>query len=149
MKVEKTWVLVADAGHARVLEQAGRKGDLTLVEGLDLKHPIAKSSDMVCDSLPRTFDSVGPGRHAITPKSDPHRSEKKAFAKELAQALDAGIGKNAYDRLIIIAPPQMLGDLRPHLSDAVRSRLEQELLLDLADAPIPEIARRVAEARAA
>lgn len=148
MKVEKTWILVADAGHARVLEQWGQT-NLTLVDGLDLNHPIAKSSDMVRDSLPRTFDSVGPGRHAITPKSDPHRAEKKAFAKELAQVLDAGIGKKAYERLIIIAPPQMLGDLRPHLSDAVKSRLERELHLDLAGAPIEEIARRVAKARAA
>ena len=136
-------------GHARVLEQSGPQGDLILVEGLDIKHRIAKSSDMVRDSLPRTFDSVGPGRHAITPKSDPHRTEKKTFARELAQALDAAVGKDAYDRLIIIAPPQMIGDLRPHLSAAVKRCLERELLLDLADAPIPEIARRVAEARAA
>jgi protein required for attachment to host cells len=142
----KTWVLVADAGHARVLERSGPKQDFALVEGLELKHPIAKSSDMVRDSLPRTFDSVGPGRHAITPRSDPHRSEKKNFARELAQVLDAGLAKNAYDRLIIIAPPQMIGDLRPQLSEAVRSRLTQELLLDLADASIPEIARRVEKA---
>jgi protein required for attachment to host cells len=147
MKVEKTWILVADAGHARVLEQSGRQGDLTLVEGLDLSHPLAKSSDMVRDSLPRTFDSVGPGRHAITPKSDPHRAEKKVFAKELAQVLDAGADKKSYDQLIIIAPPQMLGDLRPHLSEGVRRRLQRELLLDLTNASNAEIARRVAEAR--
>jgi protein required for attachment to host cells len=149
MKDEKTWVLVADAGHARVLEQSGSKGNLALVDGLEFEHPIAKSSDMVSDSLPRTFDSVGPGRHAITPKSDPHRAEKRNFAKELAQILDARLAQKAYDRLIVIAPPRMMGDLRPNLSETVRSRLERELLLDLADAPIREISRRVAEARAA
>lgn len=149
MKHTKTWVLVADAGSARVLEQLGPKDGLTLVEGLDLEHPIPKSSDMVRDALPRTFDSVGPGRHAITPKSDPHRAEKRNFARELAHTLDAGLSRKAYDRLVIIAPPQMIGDLRPELSDAVRSHLKQELLLDLASAPISEIARRLAEARPA
>ncbi|WP_072392333.1 host attachment protein [Hyphomicrobium sp. CS1GBMeth3] len=149
MKSKKTWVLVADAGHARVLEQSSQKSGLAVVEGLDIEHPIAKSSDMVRDALPRTFDSVGPGRHAIAPKSDPHRAEKKNFAKELALTLDAGLAKKAYDDLIIVAPPQMIGDLRPLLSDAVRSRLTRELRLDLADAPLTEIARRLAEAKGA
>lgn len=147
MKHTKTWVLVADAGSARVLEQSSPKEGLTLVEGLE--HQLPKSSDMVRDSLPRTFDSVGPGRHAIAPKHDPHRAEKKNFAKELAHTLDVGLSKKAFDHLIIIAPPQMIGDLRPELSDAVRSHLKQELLLDLASAPISEIAKRLAEARPA
>jgi protein required for attachment to host cells len=149
MKSKKTWVLVADGGRARVLEQSGDKERLTLVEGMDFEHPIPKSSDLGRDRLPRTFDSVGPGRHAITPKSDPHRAEKKDFAKELADLLDASLAKHAYDHLIVVAPPQMIGDLRPALSEAVRSRVKQELLLDLADAPILEIARRLKDARAA
>lgn len=148
MRKETTWVLVADAGRARVLEQSGPKGDLALVDGLDIAHPIPKTADMVRDSLPRTHDSVGPGRHAIAPRQDPHRAEK-SFAKELAHLLDARLATSAYDRLVIVAPPQMIGDLRPQLSDAVRSRLERELQVDLADAAVPEIARRLAEARAA
>jgi len=149
MKNETTWVLVADAGHARVLFQSGANNGLALVEGLDIDHPMAKTADMVRDSLSRTFDSAGPGRHAIAPRTDPHRAEKKSFAKELAHILDTGLAKKAFDRLVVIAPPQMIGDLRPHLSDAVRSRLEREVQLDLADAPILEISRRLAEARAA
>ena len=149
MKQVRTWILVADAGRARVMLQSGPGGELALVEGLDIEHPMQKSSDMVRDSLPRTFDSVGPGRHAITPRSDPHRAEKKNFAKKLAQMLDTGLGTKAFDKLVIIAPPQMIGDLRPNLSDAVRSRLEREILLDLADASLAEISRRLAETRAA
>jgi protein required for attachment to host cells len=145
----KTWVLVADAGRARVLEQSGRESTLSLVEGLDLENPIAKTSDTARDSLPRAFDSVGEGRHAIEPRSDPRRAEKKEFALELAGRLDAALEKRAYDRLIIIAPPQMIGDLRPALSDRVRDRLAHELVLDLAHAPITEIAQRLKEARAA
>lgn len=148
MKSKKTWILVADAGHARILEQSGEEG-LTLVEGLNIEHPIPKSSDLGRDSLPRTFDSVGPGRHAITPRTDPHRAEKKSFAKELADLLDAGLAKKAYDRLIIIAPPQMIGDMRPALSKAVKDRVQQELQLDLADAPIAEVARRLKDAKSA
>jgi protein required for attachment to host cells len=145
MKHTKRWVLVADAGRAKVLEQSGPEKSLSPVEGLAFEHALSKSSDMARDSLPRTFDSVGPGRHAIAPKSDPHRSEKLVFAKELAQVLDAGLTNHAYDKLIIVAPPQMIGDLRAILSDAVRRHLERELVADLTHASISDIAQRIAE----
>ncbi|MGE0022413.1 MAG: host attachment protein [Hyphomicrobium sp.] len=148
MKSKTIWVMVADAGHARVLAKTGPKGHLAQVDGLDFEHPNPKSSDTVRDSLPRTFDSMGPGRHAITPKSDPHRAEKRDFAKELAHTLDRGLAAKAFDELIIIAPPQMIGDLRPILSDAVKSCLKQELLLDLSKAPVSEIERRLVEVEA-
>ena len=121
MKHTKTWILVADAGRARVLERSGAEKNLAVVAGLDFDHSVPKSSDVGRDSLPRTFDSAGPGRHAIAPKSDPHRSEKLQFAKELAHVLDARLANRSYDRLVIVAPPQMMGDLRTHLSEAVRS----------------------------
>lgn len=149
MSTKKTWVLVADAGRARVFEKSDQRPDLVLVEGLDLHHPIPKTSDMVRDSLPRTFDSVGPGRHAITPKSDPHRAEKKDFAKTLAQILEKGRAAAAYEHLIIVAPPQMMGDLHGCLPDSVKGSLKGELLLDLTRASISEIARRLPEAKSA
>ncbi len=143
MNTKTTWVMVADAGHARVLAKAGPKEHLAQVAGLEFEHANPKSSDLGRDSLPRTFDSMGPGRHAVAPKSDPHRAEKRHFAKELAETLDSGFESKAFDELIIIAPPQMIGDLRPMLSDGVKSRLKQEILLDLAKAPISEIERRL------
>ena len=44
--------------------------------------------------------------------SDPHRELKKKFAHELADMLARSLEQNAYDRLIIVAPPGALGDLR-------------------------------------
>lgn len=143
MKRKKTWVLVADAGHARVFDRSPEK---TLVQVLDFKHATPKSSDLVRDGLPRTFDSAGPGRHAIAPKSDPHRTEKRKFAEALAEKLDASHAAKAFDELIIVAPPQMIGDLRPNLSDAVKRCLRHEVQLDLVDAPIPDITRHLAAA---
>ncbi|WP_414653751.1 host attachment protein [Hyphomicrobium sp.] len=149
MTLKRTWILVADAGRARVLEQLGRHTDLSLVEGFDLSHPIAKTSEIVRGGLPRTFDSVGQGRHAIEPRSDPRRLEKKEFAKDLAAKLHAACEKGAFDKLILIVPAQMMGDLRRALADDVKCRVEHEFVLDLASAPVAEIARRLKDARAA
>jgi protein required for attachment to host cells len=145
MKHSTTWVLVADAGRARILVQSGPDKSLSPVESLSFEHALPKSSDIARDSLPRTFDSIGPGRHAIAPKSDPQRSEKLVFARELAQVLETGLTNHAYDKLIIVAPPQMIGDMRANLSDAVRRHLERELVADLTHASNSDIAQRIAE----
>jgi protein required for attachment to host cells len=140
MKRTKTWVLVADATRARILapEHAGRA--FKTVEGMTFSHEDPKTSEVVRDRLPRTFESVGHTRHAITPQIDPHREEKREFAKELADILSAELGKKSFDRLILVAPPQMLGDLRPHLSDAVRKVVSASLDLDLTKTPDDKIA---------
>jgi len=143
MAVGKTWILVADASRARVLAQSGHEERLKAIGGFDLDHPIPKTSDVARDSLPRTFDSVGEGRHAISPKTDPRRAEKNSFAIELANRLHAEATKLSFDHLIIIAPPQMMGDLRAALSNAVRSRLSREMTLDLTHESDTEIARRI------
>lgn len=145
MPKKATWILVADAGRARVLEAAGHGGELTEVDGLDIVNEIPKTSDTVRDSLPRTFDSSGPGRHAIAPKSDPRRSAKRDFAEELAGKLAEAEAKGAFQELVIIAPAQMTGDLRQCLTADVKRRVTREFLLDLAHAPKAEIARRLKE----
>ncbi len=141
MAHEKTWILVADASRARIFAETDGRQPLEAILSLD--HPLSKTSDMVRDSLPRTFDSAGEGRHAIAPKTDPHRAEKRSFAIELAGRLHDEAAKRSYDQLILIAPPQMMGDFRQALSDAVRARLRRELVLDLTHASASEIAERI------
>lgn len=117
MASKRTWILVADGSRARILEkeEGGRK-QLKTIEGMTFAHDLPKTSDVARDRLPRTFESVGATRHAVGPDVDPHRKEKRKFANELADVLDAELEKRAFDRLVIIAPAQMLGDLRSALT---------------------------------
>ena len=117
MASERTWVLVADGSRARILQkdEGGRK-QLRTVEGMTFAHDLPKTSEVVRDRLPRTFESVGDTRHAVATEVDPHREEKRKFANELADALDAELVKKSFDRLVVVAPAQMLGDLRSALS---------------------------------
>ncbi len=98
-----TRVLVADAGCARMLVQASKGSSLVLVDGMDMILPIPITSDVVRDSLPRTFDSVGPGWHAIAPRSEPHRAEKQNFAKRLVRVLEDGLAAAAYELVLLSA----------------------------------------------
>ena len=139
MKRTKTWVLVADATRARILTPENAGHSFKTIEGMTFSHDDPKTSDMVRDGLSLTFDSAGHGRHPVTPRTDPHREEKREFAKDLADILAAELAKKSFDRLILVAPPQMLGDLRPHLSDAIRKVVSASLDLDLTKTPDDKI----------
>lgn len=131
MKKTKTWVVVADGSRARLfLNEGPDKGLCPLPDGdIASEHPPTR--EMSEDRPGRTFDSAGGGRHAMEPPSDPHRHAKRAFAQQLAARLNQAHKRNAFDRLVLIAPPQALGDLRASLNPAVRKKVSGELNKDL------------------
>ena len=51
----------------------------------------------------------------MAPRVDWHRFAKEQFARDVAAALEAAALKKLYEELVIVAPPQALGDLRQAL----------------------------------
>ena len=126
-----TWVLVADGQRARIVENGGPGKGLRPVTPEPLVHPDPPSRDLGTDRPGRVGESVGGARHAIEPRTDPHRDEKRRFAHELADRLDRAAGEGAFARLILVAPPQMLGDLRDVLTARTRALVAAEIDKDL------------------
>lgn len=132
MKKTVTYVLVADGARARLYVNQGVGKGLQPVSGAthkaDLHH---HDRDILTDKPGRAFNSVGSGRSAIEPHTDWHRFEKHKFAREMAKVLDAAAASKAFDRLILVAPPATLGDLRTELGDQTRKMVMAELPKDL------------------
>lgn len=143
-----TWVLVADAGRARILEVEPPGKRLRALPGMSFTHDLPKTHDLVRDRQPRSFESASPMRHPIVAGIDPHRAEKTKFAVELAGRLGAELAAKAFGALVVVAPAQMLGDLRAALSEPVRNAVKFELALDLTKTPDAEIADRLKALRA-
>jgi protein required for attachment to host cells len=108
-----------------------------LDDSLDADH--RATHDIVDDRLGRTYESAGAARHAISRRHDPHRELKRDFAVRLAKMLDQRRAEHAYDRLVLVAPPAALGDLRDALSDPVRNLVWAELDKDLTKIPAAEL----------
>ena len=140
MKAVRTWVLIADGARARILENDGPGHGLKAVEGAVFHGDHSATHDLVSDRQGRSHSSHGPGRSAIEAHSDPHRQLKATFAHQLAEALAHGLEQKSYDRLIIVAPPVTLGDLRAALSEHVRAKVVGEIHHDLTKTPNGEIA---------
>ena len=73
---------------------------------------------------------VGPGR--------------STFARELADWLKAAHQAKAYERLILVAPPRTLGDLRQHLDPQVAKQVTAEIDKDLTHHSLQEVEQQVA-----
>ena len=64
------------------------------------------------------------------------------FAARLNKAASAG----AFDRIVVIAPPQTLGELRAHYGAEMKKRLLAEIDRDLTKHPLADIETQVAAA---
>jgi protein required for attachment to host cells len=139
MKPTITWILIADGAHARIFSNHGPGKGIEAVEGGVINGDHRPDHELVRDSAGRTFESVGDSRHAITPKTDPHRELKRTFAEHLAELMDRNYAAKAFDRLVIVAPPKALGDLRAALSDHLKPHIYAELDKDLVKTPTAEL----------
>lgn len=132
MTKQGTWMLVADSARARVFQV--QKNQNVVLEPAWEHQPVGSnlSSRAIASDRPgRTFDRAGEGRHAKEPPTDPARYEKERFAREVIQRLDEARKQNAFEALIIVAPPQFLGDLRAAMSTQLEGCVTAELNKDL------------------
>lgn len=142
MKPTRSWIVIADGAQARILENHGPGKGLVLLPSATMHKTPRPSREMKTDRPGRAHDSLG-GRHAMDPPSDPHREEKRRFADLLADHINAAALKQSYDRLILVAPPKTLGDLRQALSKEAVAKLDGELPKDLTKIPDHELAEHL------
>jgi protein required for attachment to host cells len=78
--------------------------------------------------------------------TDWHRLAKERFARDLADRLYALAHRGAFDRIVLVADPRVLGALRDHLHKEVRARIVGEVDANLVHEPVDAIERHVARA---
>jgi protein required for attachment to host cells len=145
MKKTVTWILVADGKRARILSNDGPGRGLASVAGGERSIELKPTREMVSDKPGRAFESATSAHHAVEPKIDWHRFEKTKFARGMARLLDEAGAKGKYDRLVLVAPPRTLGDLRAALAEPTRARVEAEIDKDLTHESIHELTRHLGE----
>ncbi|MCW3837731.1 host attachment family protein [Sphingomonas canadensis] len=78
------------------------------------------------------------GSGTIEP-ADYHQIAEDRFAAEAAAMLNAGALAGEFERLVVVAPPETLGELRRHYDRHLTERLASEIAKDLTRHTIPEI----------
>lgn len=137
-----TWVLIADGEKALFLENV-----------IDDAEPYLRVIDKEEQSNPPTREqgTHRPGRMAGgggTPRSafddtDWHALAKERFAKDLSDMLYKSAHAGAFERLVVVASRQVLGDLRRDLHKEVQARIVAEIPKLLTNHPLSAIDRIV------
>ena len=129
MEKSITWVLVADAARARLFRLEAPAHHLVPALERELVATNLQTHELVSDRPGRFTNKGGLGRHPID-AADPHRIVKRQFAREVVEFLEAERKKHTFERLIVAAAPQLLGDLRAEMSDELKRLVGAEIPKD-------------------
>lgn len=143
MKKTVTWILTADHQHARVYSNDGPGRGIRPVETLSMDGHLPVSHEAGSHRPDIGFASRGGPSHGIEPSSTPHQQAGREFIDGVASAVSEALTHGGFDRLIVVAPPRALGELRELLPKQVRDRVVGELDLDLAKAPTADVLEHV------
>lgn len=132
-----TWILVANAGEARLFSNPGPNKGIQLLKKID--HPASreKASELVSD---RPGHGVGAGGGGFVPPTDPKLHEAEVFAHTLVKELEQGRTSNSFDRIIIAANPAFLGLLNNNITNGLRGMVSDTLQKDYTKATEKELA---------
>ncbi len=130
--MNRTWVLVANRGGARLYEQEQPGGGLRRVQ--EIPHPEGRLKDheIVSDKSGRVFDSFH-SRHAVSKSPGPAEQIAIGFAQHLADILRQGRTTGHFEHLVLVADPHFLGHLRAALDEHTAKMLAGSLAKDLYD----------------
>lgn len=137
-------VLVADESEARIYAIERADGQLQLVG--QLSDPAARTHDrdFKSDRPGRVFDHApsATGRrgavahHGTGGERTPREHEAEVFARRISDELQGAMAHQSFDRLVLMAAPKFLGELRRALPDPLRALVKAEIHKDLVHQPV-------------
>lgn len=135
----KTLILIANSEWAKVLCLE----DHQLRVIAEREHPESKEKveHLVSDRPGRTFSRVSQVRHSLNEGQDVLETERKKFAREVAELCKKS---TPFDALWIVTGPKFLGELRPFLQNV--SSPIREIHKELSPRePLPEMMGKIHE----
>ncbi len=139
MRPIKTYIVVASETEARMLENDGvGKGvyqfsQVSIEKSGVVHHKFA-------DRPTLTQAAYGPTA-GVEPRTTIRDANRHDFAVYLAELVEAAFRTGDYDRLVLVAAPRMLGELRDALAGKVD--IYAELDKNLVNTPTDEMARHL------
>lgn len=129
-KIPRIWIVVADRVKAHIFRKTA--------QGLEHIADAALGSNSHTDKGGATF-------HGYDARSEKLHHGDAGFIEKFAAWLDEAEREHAFDRLVLVAAPRTLGDIRGQLTKNVHMRVAAEVDKELAELPEPEIRRHLAD----
>lgn len=132
MQPVRTWIVVADSARARIFFSERRTQDWQLVESFEHPQGRAHTPELVTS------------QPAMERGELPKEREGQVFARQLSRRLERAFHAHEFRRLVLVAPPEMMGYLRRSLPQVVASAVTHEITKDLSQLRQDELENRIA-----
>ena len=146
MKHAKICYVIADGGRARFVSRDENGAFRTMVSFV-ASELHERSRDLGLDRPARVKESANAARHAIEPRRDLHQAAKEDFVKIVADKIDEEHGRGQFDKLMLIAPPRVLTELKEKLSKSTARIVVGDLQKDLTKVPDHDLTEHLEQAR--
>lgn len=134
-----TWIMVANASHAKLFSNKGPNKGLELIKELEHPESREKAAELVSD---RIGNYAGSGSYAQP--TDPREHEAERFALQIAQELEQGRVNNAYEKLVVVTSAHFMGLLNNRISQQVKNRISESINKDYTHLPVKELSGHLA-----
>lgn len=126
---EELWILVADGEHARILVPLATEGHFTTKIAFDSGSAHLRAADPA--SVVAAGPAKGSGRHGAAPSGSPHEQAKQSFLVDVGRRINALAQRDAFERLVLVAPARALHELRAALNHQACERVSDSESKDL------------------
>lgn len=138
-----TWVLVADSSRARFFSLDSRVDPLREIDTLIHAEGKLRARDEVTDRQGGIAGGHGQGDFTFEAPTDIKHQDQVNFAHQIGEKLEQGRVSNAYEDLILVAPPAFLGVLRQTLNDHIQKMVFKAVNKNLVTEEIASIHRHI------
>ncbi|MCT4577674.1 MULTISPECIES: host attachment family protein [Donghicola] len=142
------WVLIADGEKALFLRNDldAQDLDLNVVRIEEQENPSDREQSA---NRPGRMHDGGPGQKSAVDDTDWHELAKERFASDMADILYKQAHKGKFDEIVVVAPPQTLGELRKEMHQEVSDKVIAEIPKTLTNHPIDKIEELIKQELAA
>ncbi|QQA44428.1 host attachment family protein [Pelagovum pacificum] len=133
-----TWVMIADGEKALFLENLtdAENPNLEVVRKKEQENPSDREQGA---NRPGRRSDNGTGQRSAMDDTDWHELAKERFADDLADLLYTMAHKHRFEKIVLVAAPNVLGEIRGKLHKEVESRVVAEIPKTLTNHPIDEV----------
>ncbi len=133
--MQREWIVVADGSKAKILKKNGKL--LDHVFPTYRKEKVIEDFDKDARKPGHIRQDLGFLGNMFGPHTDIHEHEKIEFLNEIAKLINSNI--DAFDKLVLIAPPERLGELRQSLSSKALAKIAREINKDLTKTALTKV----------
>lgn len=141
--MKPNWFLIANATHARLLQQEVGS-PMVVLKSFDDPLGRAKVSELGSARAGQERTDRGFGGAAYEPRLDAKEKEHLRFARELAEHLEQHAQKGDFRSLVVLSSSPFLGELKVALGPVTQRLLTGTHDVDLTSVGLTELERRIA-----